>query len=108
MQEMQGVTREAIENVGRTGALRQQLASPALERYAASGTLPIHNNLVEKAIRSMVIGKFKLNTLLRWRGLPLTKKAALRAAFMFLWPFFIDRLSLAWRCFWPPSRSAHR
>lgn len=56
------------------GTLRQQLASPALERYAASGTLPIHNNLVEKVIRSMVIGKFKLNTLLRWRGCRLQKK----------------------------------
>ncbi|MFZ4878545.1 hypothetical protein ACL9RI_25965 [Janthinobacterium sp. Mn2066] len=58
------------------GMLRQQLASPALERYAAAGTLPIHNNLVGNAIRSMVIGKFNLNTLLRWRGLPLTKKSS--------------------------------
>src|SRR5450830_1677484 len=33
--------------------------------------------------------KFKLNTLLRWRGLPLTKKAALRAAFLLLWPFLL-------------------
>src|ERR1700739_4858290 len=105
MQEMQGVTREAIANVGRTGDAAPALASPALERYAAAGTLPIHNHLVEKTIRSMLIGKFKLHTWLRWRGLPLTKKAALRAAFLLLWPFFIDRLSLAWHRFWLPSRS---